>query len=207
MRYPPILIIMALLVSVAALAFNPDEALRQYQQTDQQQRQSELTDRYEFIGQDGGIVHDTLTDLHWMRCSLGQTWEAGEQTCSGTAGRFKYADAELLARLLNEEGGYGDHTDWRLPTRAELQTLVYCSSGQPARFKSHNRNACEGNFRRPTLVTAAFPNTPAHTYWAVSLQQGQGYDHGAWLVHFNLGHVSKGGAFYYSRVRLVRREL
>jgi hypothetical protein len=77
-------------------------------------------------------VRDTVTGLQWVRCSLGQTWQArtqtDRQTCNGEAGEFNHNDAIDLPELMNEAGGYAGYTDWRLPTIEELRTLVFCSN-------------------------------------------------------------------------------
>ena len=84
-------------------------------------------ERYRFLGKDQGIVEDTRTKLEWQRCSLGQTWTGA--TCAGEATKYKWNEAQRIAPA-----------GWRLPTKDELASLVYCSSGQPAYWKTAPQN-------------------------------------------------------------------
>ena len=174
------------LFSADALAFDPHEALRQRE-----------ISRYEFLGRDQGIVRDKVTGLQWMRCSLGQTWQARTRTCSGVAGRFNYSQARALPMLMNQAGGYAGYTDWRLLTVEELRTLVFCSSGHgfAALF-------CDDNSHHPTIVTQAFPNTPIDSFWSGS--PGASNSGSAWGVSFGYGGAGSDGRGVNGRVRLVR---
>jgi hypothetical protein len=146
-------------------------------------------DRYRFLGEDQGIVEDIRTKLQWQRCSLGQTWTGA--TCAGVATKYTWDEAQRLAP-----------TGWRLPTKDELASLVYCSSGEPAYWKPTDREECEGAFGRPTIWSAAFPNTPEWLFWSSSPHAGS--SSGAWFVNFGDGYV--GYLYKHSQgcVRLVR---
>ena len=75
------------------------------------------------------------------------------------------------------------YTDWRLPTKEELQEIL-ASSGLPR------------------IDTTWFPNTRASWYWSSSPYVGNsGY---AWDVFFNLGVVLGNSRYYNGHVRLVR---
>ncbi|WP_157092244.1 DUF1566 domain-containing protein [Thioalkalivibrio nitratireducens] len=117
-----------------------------------------IAERYEVIGTEGAIVRDVVTGLEWQRCSLGHTWDG--QTCVGEATGYTQREAQQAASEI---------AGWRLPTIEELRTLVFCSSGEPARFFDHDtRDRCRGQFQRPTIVTEAFPNTPESFFWSAS---------------------------------------
>lgn len=109
-----------------------------------------------------GTVHDTRTNLTWQR-----DVDAGSYTQSAAA---SYCTGLTLAN-----GG------WRLPTRAELLTLV-----DPTKYN-------------PAIDTSAFPSTPSDFFWSSSAYSGV-----AWSVYFNSGSSSDfvPGATY--RVRCVR---
>ena len=162
-----------------------------------------VPDRYEIIGTDGGvqggIVKDVETDLQWMRCSLGQTWDGS--TCDGSASTYNFDGAQDAANDLNEDGGYGGHTDWRVPDKDELRTLVYCSSGDPEYF-NESGSSCNGSYDSPTIFTEVFPNTRSPLFWSASPYAGHsGY---AWRVYFNDGHHLWSLKSLNGRVRLVR---
>jgi uncharacterized protein (TIGR02145 family) len=119
-----------------------------------------------------GTITDTKTKLQWKRCSEGQSWNG--RTCTGEAETFRWAEA---MKLRSEFAGY---SDWRLPTIAELNTLVYCSNGKQRKFdengysevKHEGRHGCgsdtRGDYQSPTIDTQAFPNTPESFFWSAS---------------------------------------
>ncbi|MGI9211403.1 MAG: DUF1566 domain-containing protein, partial [Methylococcaceae bacterium] len=130
----------------------------------------------DFVDNGDGTVQHKKTGLVWMRCALGQTWDG--QTCTGGATRYTYDEALKLT------ANYADHSDWRVPTVRELQTLVEWDN------QSHAIN------------TTLFPNTPSYWFWSSSPYAGDtSY---AWVVDFNyasVGYDDRGNA---SAVRLVR---
>ena len=148
-----------------------------------------------------GTVFDKQTQLVWMRCSLGQSWDG--KTCNGEAKKYTWHDATKLTHQ------FAGSTAWRLPTVEELDSLVYCSKGrQPSARPNgeyvHDTNGyCLGdNYQRPTINIRAFPNTP-EDYWRSSSPV---YNSGsAWGVNFDSGHVgSYDEGNGHGHVRLVR---
>ena len=145
-------------------------------------------DRYRFLGKDQEIVEDIRTKLQWQRCSLGQTWNGA--TCAGEATKYQWDEARRAASA-----------GWRLPTKDELASLIYCSSGEPAYWKPTSA-ACKGAYSRPTIWSAAFPHTPANWFWSSS-PGADGADD-AWRVHFYYGYVYRSYKANAGYVRLVR---
>lgn len=117
-----------------------------------------------------GTVKDLETNLEWMRCSLGQNLTS--PTCEGEAKKYSWNNALNTGKNFNFAG----HSDWRLPTIGELQTLVYCSSGE------EDFVGCHGNFDKPTIVSEVFPNTTSawSLYWSSSPYTPS---KGLWLSH------------------------
>ena len=146
------------------------------------------SDRYRFLGKDQEIVEDIRTKLQWQRCSLGQTWNG--VTCAGGATEYEWDEAQRLAPA-----------GWRLPTKDELASLVYCSSGEPAYWKP-TLELCEGAYQKPTIWSAAFPNTPVNWFWSSS-SYASSADY-AWVVGFGYGDVYGNGKSGANYVRLVR---
>jgi uncharacterized protein (TIGR02145 family) len=145
--------------------------------------------RYRFLGKDQDIVEDIRTKLQWQRCSLGQTWNG--LNCAGEAKIYQWDKAQRLAPA-----------SWRLPTKDELASLVYCSTGEPAYWKTATES-CKGAYASPTIATTAFPNTPEEWFWSSSSTIGN--PHKAWYAHFGDGSVgsqaNKDGAIYVRYVR------
>lgn len=161
----------------------------------------EITDDYrsapsrpnDFSPQGDGTAIDKRTGLQWMRCSLGQKWIG--KTCSGEPNRYNLQDA------LNQSPEFAGYADWRLPSLAELETLVYCRSGRDE-GRSGALIACKGENLPPTIARQTFPRTSDGFYWSSSPYAGS-YE-GAWGVYFNYGSDYYYSKLYRHYVRLVR---
>lgn len=171
------------------------EALRATETARRQAREETLTAR--FVPNADGTVTDTATGLMWTRCSVGQSW-TGER-CSGEASKLSWTQAVRAAESAEVAG----HDDWRLPSREELHALTYCSTGR--RFALDRDGAggsCEGDFKRPTILEAVFPDTPSLNYWSGT--EHPLYSHSAWGVAFANGAIGAGSKTEYVAARLVR---
>lgn len=133
------------------------------------------TSRFTASG-DGTVILDQQTNLQWMRCSMGQEWTVNR--CVGIPSRFSWDQAVMLTSSL------AGHTDWRLPTVDELQTLV------------------EYRMFDPAIDPVAFPGTPPANFWSAS---EAAYDvFYAWSVHFANGFSNWRHKRQRFEVRLVR---
>ena len=216
---------LALLVLSAppAWAFDPKAALEQQRQEEQAvkdraeaEEARQLYERYRNKDMDKAKVNRdgtvTIGNLQWMLCSLGQKWDG--DTCTGNATEHNWDEARSLPGLMNRQGGFAGHTDWRLPTLAELESLRVCSSGGavlttvgtvkilPGGLETFSY--CRGGYNKPkpSIDGRLFPNTPSDFFWSSS--PNSGHADSAWHVHFGLGLVGYNGKDYVSRVRLVR---
>jgi hypothetical protein len=81
-------------------------------------------------------------------------------------------------------GGQHGYTDWRLPNRNELTSIV------------------ELGCSWPTINTTVFPNTPSSNFWSSSPPADYSVD--AWYVCFSYGNASNYGKSNSFAVRLVR---
>ena len=115
----------------------------------------------------GDFVIDHARGLMWSRKLL-------------SSERMNFADAEAACKACTLEG----HTDWRLPTREELQSLVDYTRLNPA------------------IDTEVFPDTPANYFWSSS-PAASAPDY-AWVVNFACGHVLLGYRASNAFVRAVR---
>lgn len=131
-----------------------------------------------------GTLTDTATGLQWKRCSEGQTWDAADKTCTGTATTYSWQQALQQAANLNAAGGFAGHGDWRLPNSKELQSIV--------------EEACYD----PAIDLAAFPGTPSFYFWSAS--PSASYSSYAWVVSFYNGYGGYGSKSGNFHARLVR---
>ena len=123
-----------------------------------------ITDRFERVGDD--IVRDHQTGLEWARRPLPDRheWKAAADAC----------------RALK----LGGHTDWRLPTVRELQSLVD--------FERHD----------PAIDTDYF-ECPANWFWSNTPYAGDPSDC-AWFVFFVSGYACWSGHNFAGFVRACR---
>ena len=132
-----------------------------------------------------GTVTDKATGLMWKQCSEGQSTTTSPCD-TGALATYTWQGALQRAEALNSGGGFAGYTDWRLPNRNELASLVDRQCWSPA----INTNLFP--------VTTGFPH-----YWSSSPDASN--SGGAWYVTFYRGNVSSGGPGSNTRsVRLVR---
>ena len=123
---------------------------------------------------------DSVTGLVWDQCPLGQSGAACDV---GSTATLVWGDALQAATTANS-ANYKGFTDWRVPNKNELQSLVKRDQYIPA------------------IDSQVFPNTPASGFWtSTSAAHTPGH---AWLVSFTSGDTtpySKANAYH---ARLVR---
>ena len=90
-------------------------------------------------------------------------------------------NTDAFTNAVNTQGLCGKK-DWRMPTKDELKTLVYCSDGK---YKTDGSCTDYASFTRPTINTTYFPNT-SKFYWTSSPYPY--YISYAWLVNFYYGY-------------------
>lgn len=131
-----------------------------------------------------GTVTDTKTSLMWKQCSEGQSGDS----CSGDASQYKWDDA---MSKFGSGVSFAGHSDWRIPTKDELKSLVYCSNGtsQATAWNSgcsKGGNVGAGSYQSPAIDHQAFPNTHEGIYWSST----EGDAAFAWAVYFDVGAES-----------------
>jgi hypothetical protein len=114
-----------------------------------------------------GTVTDNLTGLMW------------QQTVP--TGKYTWAQAVAYCPTLNLAG----HSDWRLPSRIELVSIVDFGVTSGA-----------------TINATYFPSTPADWFWSSSPLAGSSSQ--AWYVHFAYGNTNFSVISDTSNVRCVR---
>lgn len=138
--------------------------------------------RYE--ANSNGTAVDLQTGLMWMRCALGQTWDAQNSKCSGSAVTYTWQSALQAAQSLNQGGGYAGYTDWRLPNLRELMSI--------------DRYHCT----KPTINLDIFPETPSQAFWSSSPLELSGSN--MWTLNFGSGQAVYDVLTASYAVRLVR---
>lgn len=146
------------------------------------QHTPQLTPNSRYIKHSDGTVTDQQTGLMWQVCSHGQS---GDRCQQGQAQGLSWQQALQYAATTRNKGLLSYH-DWRLPTQAELRTLV-------------NRQC---NY--PAINTEIFPTTPPYWFWSISPMAGDGTF--SWGISFDYGYDSLSGKGTNGMVRLVRYE-
>jgi hypothetical protein len=145
-----------------------------------------------FTDNGNGTVTDNNTGLMWQKCSIGQNNDAA---CSGTASIYNWYrasgtySATYNPTSLDVCGSLvlGSYSDWRLPAKKELITIVDYAIPYPG----------------PTIRTVYFPNTKSSDYWSSTTYAGGPVN--AWGVDFGDGGVYGYGKYFDGLyVRCVR---
>ena len=128
-------------------------------------------------------VKDKLSGLVWEGKTT--TGERASSNSYSNYGDSRFGDASTYVTAVNAAKLCG-YSNWRLPTRDELQALVDYSVVSP--------NA--------TIDATWFPNTVAASYWSASSYLGSSAK--AWSVSFANGSVSNSARSGKLQLRLVR---
>ena len=139
--------------------------------------------RFEDFG--NGTVADRKTGLMWKKCPEGYT----DTACSvGSVLSFN-SDVAVVSRLngvnTGSAGGAMGYSDWRVPTKSELASLVIRSCASPA------------------TIAAIFPSTDAVSFVTATLDADAPATR-VWGVDFTEGSVGPALLSGPFRLRLVR---
>lgn len=98
-----------------------------------------VTDRWlgEWRLTNSGTLQAPMTGLEWMPCVLGETWNGSQQNCVGSSKAENITSAPAAVREFNSAGGFGGHSDWRLPTVEDLHTISYCKGSTRIAMRTH----------------------------------------------------------------------
>lgn len=139
-----------------------------------------------FYDYDNGMA--SKGGLLWSTCSLGADYLKG--TCVGTSKFFSLAQAKAEARS-SRLGGY---SDWRLPTKAELQALLSLGNSQKSLLPA------------PFATKDSLDTTLPLQYWTSSSSTAT-TPNNAWIVDFAVAGDLGGVELVFtsdSDMRLVR---
>jgi Protein of unknown function (DUF1566) len=120
-----------------------------------------------YASKDGSMVLDKATNLVWQRCSVGQQWNGND--CAGKASSFTMVQAKRIA----PEG-------WRLPTKDELLTLLWCS------YPTKSSASCNTASEKPRIDTLVFPDARDYVWTSTINDKVSDW---AWMVMFIEGDL------------------
>lgn len=128
-----------------------------------------------------GTVTDSTTNLVWDQCAYGLT---GSTCASGSAFYGDWPSALAQASAANT-AVYKGFSDWRMPNKNELESIVKIDAQAPA------------------IDATAFPSTPTSDwFWTSTTFAVNPAD--AWIVFFDAGWSVAYGKDFNGFVRLVR---
>ncbi len=117
-----------------------------------------------------GVVSDSTTKLEWQ-----DDYSDNNNSIKNTTWQIAINYCENLT--LNAQ------SDWRLPNKNELLSIVDYSKNSPS-------------------VNEVFTNTSNDDYWSSTTYQS--YHYNAWIVKFDYGYTEHKGKDYSHSVRCVR---
>lgn len=138
----------------------------------------QITPNEQFAVSADNVVTDKVNKLMWMRCSLGQ--QATDDTCIGNSSKQTWLDALNQAERLIFAG----FSDWRIPNKNELNTLIELSCNMPA------------------INSEIFPFTGSVSYWTSSPYEDT--ESHLWTINFANGNIFAIEANQKVAVRFVR---
>ncbi|HEC85885.1 MAG TPA: DUF1566 domain-containing protein [Thioploca sp.] len=100
-------------------------------------RSQKIDDERRYIDTRDGTVIDNKTGLIWLKNAncVGTKYPSFDRDCSSGDGKVNWQDAKAFVMGLNT-GQFpecdANHTDWRLPTLQEMQSLVHYGFYNPA---------------------------------------------------------------------------
>lgn len=137
------------------------------------------TSRYIF--NENGTVTDKETEITWMRCALGQTWNGKE--CAGDAQDFSWQEAVDAVADVNKNK-FGGYSAWRLPFVPELASIV------------------ERQCFDPRVNLEVFPGTPSRAFWTG--MERKGHPDQAYKIDFGKGAATPSDKTYRGPVRMMQ---
>lgn len=132
----------------------------------------------------GTMVRDLKTGLVWQRCTGALEWDNTNNRCTTALGAsLSTWSAALTNARLNRLGGF---SNWRLPNKKELASLIEYSCTKPA------------------INSRIFPNTPSGYFWT-STPVNYADSFSVWYVNFTAGDYGTLDAITnFANTRLVR---
>ncbi|HEY2774159.1 MAG TPA: DUF1566 domain-containing protein [Candidatus Binatia bacterium] len=151
-----------------------------------------------FTDNGDGTITDNTTGLMWEKkdnsgglhdLNNTYTWSTGTNNMDGTI-------TTVFLANMNSAGGFAGHTDWRIPNRFELETLMDLGASIPRTYPAFNAGCTAG------CTVATCSCTQSGGYWSSSTYQD--LPSSAWFVYFVVGYTDAAGKTDLEYVRAVR---
>lgn len=140
-----------------------------------------------------GTLLDRRSGLMWQLCSVGKSFNAGAGRCDPIPGQSadrSFREALTESSAVNQDSTRNrGYTDWRLPNRAELASLVDCLRWRPSEVGGAGFVTQPG-CTEPDLQRLSTLDGPASSYWSSSWMPSVQMPSGeAFTVDFSTGLV------------------
>jgi len=161
---------------------------------------------YTKLGQDGAKLDDNATHVDeggdWIMTRdnvTGLIWEIKTAANKDDTYTWQNAKAQFIASINDQE--LGGESDWRLPSRAEIVSIIDKGRFGPA-IREEPSLMADGYGRSDPSVHIFFPNTISFRYWSATEVADNTTN--AWRVNFNGGFVYYENKNSNYHVRAVR---
>ena len=104
----------------------------------------------EFTDNGDGTVTHHETGLMWKQCPEGLS---GASCATGTVTSYSWSLALQQSEGLNAGGGFAGYTDWRVPNKKELRSIVELQCAFPSINENYFPNMSSGSFYYWTAST------------------------------------------------------
>ncbi|HEY8517949.1 MAG TPA: DUF1566 domain-containing protein [Candidatus Binatia bacterium] len=157
---------------------------------------------HHFVDNGDGTITDTRTGLMWEKKSDDGSIHDRDNRytwCAGPSGLCTELDGTVVTEFLatlNSGSGFAGYTDWRLPNRRELETLVNLEVYNRATFPEFESGCVPGC--AVLTCSCTFPGF----YWTSSTSAEAPVT--AWIVDFGEGFMIPMGKGASTYVRAVR---
>jgi hypothetical protein len=172
-----------------------------------------------FTDNGDGTITDTQTRLMWEKKDQSggihdwgnvYTWCANVSPMDGACDNGPDAmDGTIVTTFLaalNGGGGFAGHTDWRIPSADELESIRNLDDANPATYSAFN-TGCAASCTVTMCSCTAFASSSASAsglYWSSTTSQHTPDGVGGWVVNFDFGDLvtfTKTSGLYARAVR------
>jgi hypothetical protein len=159
-----------------------------------------------YVDNGDGTITDTKTGLMWEKKSDDGSIHDKDTTYTWGQDTSPYSMNGTMVTTflaaLNTGSGFAGHTDWRLPNRRELESIVNLENTSPAVSAAFNTNCgADSSGNAGCMVTACSCTVPDY-YWSSSTDALSPQN--AWIVYFGDGNIATPDKTHSYYVRAVR---